>query len=166
MGKLILNAGIFQLGWILSVLFGNVVAMASALVSSVIYYGFFVTGRRDLTLIVGVVLLGFIGDTLMGILGVLVHANGWPFPPPWMVTLWLLFAMTLPWSLRALAARKPLFLMLCVIGGTLSYSVGERLSDVSFGYPRDATLLILGGAWLIYGVLILLLINRWNQSEQ
>ena len=108
MAKLILNAGIFQLGWILSVLFGNVVALASALVSSVIYYGYFVTGRRDLTLILGVVLLGFFGDTLMGILGILVHTNGLPFPPPWMMTLWLLFAMTLPWSLRALAARPPL----------------------------------------------------------
>ena len=165
MGKLIVNAGIFQVGWILSVLFGNAVALASALVSSIIYYIYFVTGRRDLTLILSVVMLGFAGDTLMGLAGVLIHTNGLPFPPPWMITLWLLFAMTRPWSLRALTTKRPLFLLLCVVGGTLSYNVGERLSDVTFGFGQNQTLLILGIVWFLYGTLILYLVGRWDRSE-
>ncbi len=164
MTKLLVNAGIFQAGWILSVLFGNVVALASALASSLIYYGYYSSGRRDLELILGVVLLGLVGDTMMGFLGVLVHPNGLPFPPPWMITLWLLFAMTLPWSLRPLTRKRPLFLGLCILGGVASYTVGVRLSDVDFGYARQLTVPVLGLAWLIYGFVILSLIRRWERA--
>ena len=166
MPKILLNAGVFQAGWFLSVLYGNVIALMYAGVASFLYLRYFLTSTRDLTLFAAVLLVGFVGDSLLGLTGVLIHPNGLPFPPVWMVVLWLLFAMTLPWSLRPLTRHKWLFLGLCMAGGTLSYVAGVKLTTVSFGYAMQVTALLLAGVWLVHGLILLALVRQWERAAQ
>ena len=165
MSKILLNAGVFQAGWFLSVLFGNVIAIMYAALACLIYLRYFLTSKRDLGLFAAVLLVGFIGDSLLGLTGVLVHPNGLPFPPIWMVVLWLLFAMTLPWSLRPLMRRRGVFLVLCAVGGTLSYVAGVRLTSISFGYTTLNSTILLSGLWLAHGSILLALVRRWELGK-
>jgi hypothetical protein len=162
--RVIVNMGVFQAGWFLSVLCGNPAALAFALLASILYARYFYEGMRDLILFAAVLLLGFSGDSLLGMAGVLVHPSGLPFPPVWMMVLWLLFAMTLPWSLRPLMQRRGLFLGLCMVGGTLSYIAGTRLTTVTFGYTLPVSAGLLCVAWLLHGAIILALMRRWERA--
>ncbi len=164
MVRLVVNAVIFQSGWVLSVLFGNLTALACGLVAALLYARYFNPTARDAPLFAAVVTLGFAGDSLLGLAGVLVHPSGLPFPPPWMMVLWLLFAMTLPWSLRPLTRHGGAFLALCMVGGTLSYVAGERLTTVDFGYGMALTAGVLAIAWLAHGAILLAMVRRWERA--
>ncbi len=164
MVQILVNAGIFQAGWILIVLYGNAMALAYALVSMLIYWKWFCSGSRDAFLIAATVVLGFGSDAMLGLTGILIYPHGLPVPPFWLVTLWLLFAMTLPWSLRPLTQRRMFFLALCILGGPLSYVVGERLTEVSFGWGLPQTVLILGVLWLLHGLVLLRFVHYWERA--
>ncbi len=162
MTHIIANAIKFQIGWVLVVLYGNTMAMICALVALLIYRRWFYSGIQDLFLIGFTVALGFVGDTLMGYFGLLAYPSGLAVPPFWMVTLWLLFSMTLPWSLRPLIRRRLIFILFCIIGGPLSYVVGVRLTDVEFGLNPEHAILILAAIWIIYGFMLANLVTRWE----
>lgn len=162
MGRILVNAGMFQAGWVLSVLYGNATALVCALVAALVYRQWFFSGARDAYLIAATVALGFAGDTVLGLAGILVYPAGLPVPPFWMVTLWLLFAMTLPWSLWPLARRRRIFSALCIVGGPFSYMAGERLTGVSFGWGLPQAVLVLGLLWFIHGLVLLEFVRRWE----
>ena len=164
MTRIIANAVKFQIGWVLVVLYGNTVAVACAAVALLIYSKWFYTGIQDVFLISVTVALGFVGDTLMGFFGLLTYPSGLVIPPFWMITLWLLFSMTLPWSVRPLIRKRVVFVAFCIIGGPLSYVVGVRLTDVEFGMEPVQAILVLALIWVVYGVILSGFVRRWEAA--
>ena len=112
-----------------------------------------------------IVAAGVAGDIVLGLSNVLVYPSGTILPPYWMMTLWLLFATTIPWALRWLVTNRFWFVTLCVISGPLSYYVGVSQSDVTFGLPLIAALSLLGLMWFFHGLYITHIHNKW-QSER
>ncbi len=165
MAHIIANAVKFQLGWVLVVLYGNTMAMICALAALLIYGKWFYTGIQDALLIAATVLLGFFGDTLMGYFGLLVYPSGLVVPPFWMVTLWLLFSTTLPWSLRPLIRKRLLFIAFCIVGGPLSYVVGVRFTDVEFGLERMQSIAALGMIWIAHALILSNFVGRWEAAN-
>ena len=162
MTHIIANAVKFQIGWVLVVLYGNTMAIACAVVALLIYGRWFYTGVQDVFLIAVTVLLGFVGDTFLGYFGLLAYPGGLAVPPFWMITLWLLFSMTLPWSVRPLIRKRPVFVVFCIIGGPLSYVVGVRLTEVEFGPEPMQAILVLASVWIVYGLVLSNLVRRWE----
>ena len=108
---MLLNGILFQVGWLLCVFYGNQAAVFVAAIAVLTHTLFFLKSREELLLILSVVLVGIAGDIFLGFTGALEYPYGATFPPFWMMTLWLLFAMTIPWALRWLV-RKPVCLSL------------------------------------------------------
>ena len=161
--KLIVNALVFQAGWLLSVFYGTPLAILIAISAAAIYYRFYSRELRDMLLIMGVTLLGYLGDSLIGFLDVVIYPTSSGLPPLWMVTMWLLFASTLPWSLSWLVTRRSWFVIAAIIGGTLSYIAGVNLSDIRFGLAPAGYLSAFIALWFVYGVLINLFYVHWYQ---
>jgi hypothetical protein len=161
---ILVNAAIFQIGWILSVSFGTPVAIVVSLTALLIYLLYFRKDKLDLVLISGVVLIGLIVDTFMGTLGVLVYPSGKVYPPFWMATLWLLFAMTIPWSLHWLVCKKYWFVLFSAIGGPLSYFIGVKISSVSFGFDILSSIVLLTVIWTVIGFTIYKISDRWREQ--
>ena len=162
MFKIVINALLFQAGWMLSVLYGNGVAILIALLAVAIYGFFYLRSKAELVLIISVIALGALGDTLLGYSGVLIYPSGAPYPPFWMVTLWLLFATTIPWSLHWLAGKRLWFVVFSIIGGPLSYYVGVSLTGVTFGQGIFLSIIILGVLWMVHGLIIQYFFSRWQ----
>ena len=162
--KLVINALLFQAGWILSVLYGNGVAILIAISAVAIYGFFYLRNKAELMLIVSIITLGALGDTLLGYFGVLVYPSGAPYPPFWMVTLWLLFATTIPWSLHWLAGKRLWFVLFSIIGGPFSYYVGVSLTGVTFGLGIFFSIAVLGILWMMYGLIIQYFFSRWQNQ--
>ena len=163
--KIAINALLFQVGWILSVLYGNGAAILIASAAIAIYAAFFLRGQADILLISAVVMLGVCGDILLGYFGVLIYPSGASIPPFWMVTLWLLFATTLPWSLSWLVRNPKWFVLFAIIGGPLSYIAGVNLSSVSFGREFALSVIILVVVWLIHGMIIQNFYKQWQLRQ-
>lgn len=119
--------------------------------------------RQQLVLVAGAALLGWIVDTLMGIAGALSF-SGNPFPswvsPPWMIALWVNFALTLPVSLKWLLGRYSLGVVLGAMAGPLAYWSGARLEALEFRGALGTTLLILALLWAASLPLLLFLAQR------
>lgn len=159
---LIANAVKFQIGWVLVVFYGNTMAAICALLAVLIYGKWFYNGIPDFLLIGATIVLGVLGDIVFGYSKVLVYPSGLAIPPFWMATLWLLFAMTLPWSVRPLMHKRPLFIVFCMIGGPLSYVAGVRLTNVEFGLDRLQAIMLLMAVWAFYGIVLSEFVRRWE----
>ena len=159
---IIANAAIFQIGWILSVSYGTPVAIVVSFVSLFLYLLYFLKNTQDIFLIVGVVFIGLTVDTFMGSVGVLVYPSGKIYPPFWMVTLWLLFAMTIPWSLNWLVCKKYWFILFSAFGGPMSYFIGVQISPVEFGFSMVSSVILLASVWAIIGLTIYQITGRWR----
>lgn len=156
------NAIGFQLVWFAAVIgaanglpwLGPLAALAFA--AAVLARG----GRRreDLTLLAVALPLGFALDTLWVRTGLVAFAAPWPgsVAPPWIVAMWLGFALTLNHSLARLRDLPWLAAALGAIGGPLAYLAAAR----GFGAARFAddplpALLALSLAWALVVPLLL-----------
>ncbi len=162
--KIISNAVIFQVGWILSVLYGNPVAVVVALTASIVYLLLYRRKNSDLLFVSFIILIGWLGDSALGLTGALIYPNGAFYPPFWLVTLWLLFASSLTWSLEWAIKRQLVFVLFCAIGGTLSYVIGVRLSDVTYGMDATGVVTVLATLWTMYGLLFHVAYRRWQRG--
>lgn len=85
--------------------------------------------------------------------GLLAHAAspaGWVGPPPWILALWTVFAMTLHRSFSFLRERAWLACALGAVGGPLAYLAAARGWDaVRFADPLAASLGALAFGWAL-----------------
>ncbi|WXL24392.1 DUF2878 domain-containing protein [Ectopseudomonas mendocina] len=148
--RLLLNAGLFQLGW-LACVFGasNPAWLAVAAVCLGAHLGWVADDRRaECFVILRVAAAGWIVDSA------LMHTGLFDFGttlilPAWLMLLWLLFASTLRYSL-AWSAR-PMWLS-CLLGaccGPLSYLAGARLADVGLPLGEPLSLALLALIWAV-----------------
>lgn len=159
----LLNYGLFQVGWCICVLgaaawqpwpatmAGLMLVLAHlALVRDV--------ARESLLLLTGL-LLGLLIDGFHIHTGVLIFPIGAlhpGLPPPWILVLWLQFAMTLHFSLSWLAGRYGLGALLGSVAGALAYWAGVRFGAADFGADPARCLIQIGLSW---GLTLLVLLK-------
>lgn len=144
---LLVNALMFQIGWLLCVLFGSVVAIVVTALTVAVHMQWVRDRKRESNFLLICLGIGFITDLLLIQAGVLV--TGSLVPPLWLTCLWVLFGTTVGYALRVFHGR----LWLCIAAGglsaPLSYYGGARLADVGLASPTWLALLIIGAAWAL-----------------
>ncbi len=165
------NAIGFQLVWFAAVIgaanglpwLGPLAALCFA--AAVLAWG----GRRrqDLALLAVALPMGFALDTLWVRAGLIVFASPWPesVAPPWIVAMWLGFALTLNHSLARLRSLPWLAAALGAAGAPLAYLAAARgFGAVQFvGDPLPA-LLAVSLAWTLV-VPLLLRVGRIHRPD-
>lgn len=113
-------------------------------------------------------LLGALIDSLLGFTGLLTF-QGTPWPPwvcpPWLLAIWLIFASTLPSSLRWLAGHRWLAAALGAMGGPMSYYAGARLGALTMPSDPLPSLAVLAVLWALLLTGLLRLMERMVPAE-
>jgi hypothetical protein len=150
MKKTLINLALFQLGWLVCVLGGNVYAAVFTALALLIHRWLILNDRREWKLIAVIVFCGCLWDISMAQSGVLHFSDAMLAGIPlWLVCLWLLFATTFMHSLLWLRRYLWLAVPLGGVFGPLSYWFGANLADVELRAPVIASLAIMAGGWAV-----------------
>lgn len=160
---LILNFGMFKIGWLSSVIGGAqqlpwLGPLAMLFVVAVHLYRA-EQPERELVLVLSCGLIGALFDSVLVAMGWVTYPSGLfveSMAPYWIISMWMLFATTLNVSLRWMRDRYVLALVLGAVAGPLAYIGGSKLGGIVF-LDKTAGLTALGIGWgLIMPVLVLL----------
>jgi hypothetical protein len=164
----LINYLLFQGGWFVCVLGAAAghpwLAGASGFSLVVIHLSLVRNPTREGMLLMFSLLLGIFVDALHIGTGVLSFPTGSihpSLPPPWILVLWLQFAMTLHYSLAWLTGRYWLGAVLGGCSGALAYWAGVRLGAAAFDDSLFRCLLQIGLCWAIVMV-ILIKVAEWT----
>ena len=150
MKRKILNLVIFQLGWFVCVLGGNLLAVAYTIIALLIHQRYQVKRKSEWKLIALVTLVGITWDSLLVFSGLIFYPEAsWLGLPVWMVCLWILFATTFMHSLLWLGQYLWLAAGFAAVFGPLSYWAGVEVSNASFGASISTSILVIGIGWAI-----------------
>ena len=164
MKKKIFNLVIFQLGWAVCVLGGNLLAVSYTLIALLIHQCYLVENKSEWKLIGLVALVGISWDSLLVFSGFILYPDAvWLVLPVWMLCLWLLFATTFLHSLNWLAGYLYLAAGMAAIFGPMSYWAGVEFSDASFGDSINTSLIVIGIGWIILFPLGIFMTGRFKQ---
>lgn len=125
------------------------------------------SSQRDseLQLVLCALVIGLILDSALASASLIYFASGsilTGFTTPWMLSLWLGFAITLNHSLKWLMAKPILAVLFGLIGGPLAYWSGAKLGAMTFGTLWPG-LIAIGIGWaLAMGIFVL--VARRNTS--
>jgi hypothetical protein len=163
---LIINAVMFQAGWLACVLGAArgqpwIGAVAAGLIVAW-HLAHAVQPTQELALVALTALLGALFETLLVQAGWVGFGTGVlvaGVAPYWMVALWTIFATTLNVSLRWLRPHWWLAALLGAIGGPVSYYAGARLGALQFG-SAGAALAAIGLGWAILAPTLLAAARR------
>jgi len=146
-GKII-NLVIFQLGWMVCVVGGDLYAMAYTVAAVLIHHHGVLEKKSEWQLIAIVTLVGCLWDSLMVFSGV-VYYPGPVFAgiPAWLVCLWILFATTFMHALSWLSRYLWLALVSGAVLGPASYWLGSELNDAYLGTPVLTSMLVMALGW-------------------
>ena len=148
LGLVLVNAALFQGGWFVAVLGGNLwAAMFTVVATGLHFYYLSDNPRADFSCASLTVIIGLIHDNVLAGLGVIDFST--TITPIWIACIWWLLGITLRHSLGFIY-RRPL---LSAVGGALSaplaYSGGIYLSDALWGVSPVTGLLIISFVWLL-----------------
>lgn len=143
----LINALIFQVGWFVCVIGGDLWAGAFTFCALVFHFRVFPGGMNDGPAIAVAVFLGLVHDSLLAYTGVLVFAGEAPFPPVWLGCLWALLGMSLRHSLKWIYDRPWIAALAGAVSGPLAYAGGVALSEVDLGLPLLQSLAIMATLW-------------------
>ena len=150
MKKTLINLALFQLGWLVCVLGGNIYAAVFTSLVLLIHGWLILDDRREWKLIAVIVFCGCLWDISMAQIGV-IHFTDTMIAgiPLWLVCLWLLFATTFRHSLLWLRRYLWLAVPLGGVFGPLSYWFGADLAEVELRAPVFASLAIMAAGWAV-----------------
>jgi hypothetical protein len=158
----LLNYSLFQAGWFICVLgAASGWPLLAALVGFalvLLHLALVSNPLREGMLLVLSLVLGLLVDAVHIRTGVLSFPLGSlhpSWPPPWILVLWLQFAMTLHYSLAWLNGRYLLGALLGAVSGPLAYWAGVRLGAAGFGEDLIRCLLQIGVLWALVMVFLL-----------
>lgn len=144
--SILLNSITFNLAWLGCIVLGNQFSFL-VLVWAAIHLFYSSSFKTEFVFIVLITLIGFLVDSGLLHLGVLVFSGYTTIIPFWLTMLWLAFAMTLNGCLAPLQ-KYPL--LQCIVGAffpAFSYLTGGALGAVSFSYSPVQTALIISVLW-------------------
>ena len=149
------NVAIFQVAWLLSVIGGAQQMPWLGPVIALIAFGLHLhVARRpfeEVLLVLSCAVIGAGFDSVLVAAGWVTYKAGLfsdYFAPYWIITLWMLFAMTLNVSMRWLRGKTKLAAFLGFSGGPASYIAGEALGGIVI-VNQFAALLALAVGWAI-----------------
>ncbi len=156
----ILNLVGFQLGWWMLVLSASYQKETLGLIVMallVLAHFLFVSQNRarDLYLLKACSVVGILGDSLLIYTGVLKTTDGSVMIPLWLVGLWFLFPLTLPYSFKSFFSKNSALPFLS-LGAAASYYAGEAFNVLTMARPLMISLLIISLMWIFYFVIF-----RW-----
>ena len=150
MKKILLNLALFQIGWLVCVIGGDLYAVAFTLVALLIHNWLVLSSRSEWKLIGIVVLVGCLWDMAMAKTGVISYADASLLGiPVWLMCLWLLFATTFMHGLFWMQRYLWLAVIFAALLGPASYWFGSTLAEASFGLPIAASLAIMAAGWAV-----------------
>ncbi|MFA9419349.1 MAG: DUF2878 domain-containing protein [Gammaproteobacteria bacterium] len=148
MKKKILNLAIFQAGWIVCVVGGNLYALVYTAIALLIHHRYVLEKKSEWQLIAIVAVVGSLWDILMTHSGMVYYANaGLPGIPIWLICLWVLFATTFMHALSWLSRYLWIAAVFAAVLGPASYWIGSELSDAYFGTPILTSLVVMAAGW-------------------
>ena len=134
---LILNIVVFQVAWLLSVIGGAHqmpwLGPVVALIALALHLRFARNPFEEVLLAVCCGLIGAGFDSILVATGWVTYKSGLfsdYFAPYWIITMWMLFAMTLNVSMRWLRGKTKLAALLGFYGGPASYIGGQALGGI------------------------------------
>ena len=151
MKAILLNFGLFQIGWLVCVIGGNAFALAYTLLALTLHFALVSRQRSEWKLIVIVVTVGCLWDLVMVKSGIITFGDALPWLgiPLWLICLWALFATTFMHSLAWLSSRPGVAVAAAALCGPASYWIGSGLADASLRLPLFASLTIMAMGWAL-----------------
>ncbi len=150
MKKIILNLAVFQVGWIVCVLGGDLYAVPYTAAALLLHHFVLVSQKSEWKLIALVAGIGCLWDFAMTYSGMIDFAGSSPIGIPlWLVCLWLLFATTFMHGLFWLSRQLWLAVVFAGVAGPATYWLGANLTDVQLGLPVLTSLLVMAVGWAV-----------------
>ena len=164
--KKVINASLFNIAWLVCVIFGDLAAVMACVV--VLLLHFFLVSRHfaESGLVLKVVILGWLVDTALFYANILTSDGDVIFPPLWLSCLWLLFATTLNHCFVWFQQHKIVAMIVGAIAGPTSYYAGCQLSAIAMGEPLLTSLLIIALVWAVIFPMVLSWASRLNDQSQ
>lgn len=167
MRKIIINLGIFQIGWFVCILAGNIAAIIFTAAALLIHGKWLVQQQREWLLIAVLTSVGCLWDYMLARCGLIEFAGGGSYLLPlWMVCLWLLFATTVSHSLAWLRRYLWLAALLAAIAAPASYYAGTLISDSQLTSPIEIPLLVIAAGWAVLVPLSLYSARKFLYAHQ
>lgn len=148
MPRLLVNAVLFQLGWLACVLGGNGLWLLVPVAALLVHFFWTSSWAEDGKLVVSVFLAGSALDSFLLQMGVFSFPGDSPLIPLWLALLWALLGTTLNHCLHWSGRSWWLAALVGGIGGPLAYFGGAKLADVGLPLGMWPSLLLLGLIWL------------------
>ncbi|MCL6416037.1 DUF2878 domain-containing protein [Aestuariirhabdus sp. Z084] len=146
--KLLLNAGLFQVGWFACIVGGDIWSSAALIVILLIHFLVISRDKREWLMIMSFAAIGISLDSLLIHWQILIRNDDANLIPLWLAALWLIFPTTIHHCLSWLRDRWLLALICGAVAGPLSYYAGANLShQLNLASPQWQTLLTLSLLW-------------------
>ena len=172
MKAIIVNAAVFQIGWLCCVLAGANhhpwLGTLTALLIVAWHVSHSPRPRNELLLILSAGIIGAIWDSLLVYAGWLQYPSGTLIEgtaPHWIIAMWLLFATTLNVSLRWLRQRPFLAAALGALAGPAAYYAGYKLGGVQIPVFTTAMAALALG-WALFMPFLIYLSTRLDGVSQ
>lgn len=150
MKKILINLALFQIGWFVCVVGGDIYAVAFTLAALFIHNWLVLSSASEWKLIGIVVVVGCLWDVLMAQSGVISYSDPILFGiPVWLVCLWFLFATTFMHALFWMNRHLALAMIFAAVMGPASYWLGSNLTDADLGLPILTSLLVMAIGWAL-----------------
>lgn len=164
--NIVINAVMFKIGWLSSVLGAakGLPTLGPAMVVLAIAIHLRIAHRpsREIVLILTTGLIGAFWDSTMIAMGWVSYPNGTflaNIAPYWILGMWMLFATTLNLAFKALQSRLMLATLLGAVFGPLSYYSGSKMGAITLVEPT-AAMIALSVAWAILMPALLLMASQ------
>ena len=144
----LLNLFIFQAGWIVCVVGGNLYAMAYTAIALLVHHQYVLEKNSEWQLVAIVTVSGSLWDILMVRSGMVYYADSdFLGIPIWLICLWALFATTFMHALSWLNRYLWIAAVFAAVLGPASYWFGSELNDTYFGTPILTSLVVMAVGW-------------------
>jgi hypothetical protein len=148
--KILINLALFQVGWLVCVVGGNLYAIAFTLAALLVHNWLVLGSRAEWKLIASVVVVGCLWDMAMVKTGVISFPKaGLLGIPLWLICLWTLFATTFMHGLFWMHRYLWLAAVFAALLGPASYWLGSNLTDAQLAAPIMISLAIMGVGWAL-----------------
>ncbi|UCH39769.1 MAG: DUF2878 domain-containing protein [Gammaproteobacteria bacterium] len=150
MKKIAINLLVFQVGWAVCVIGGDLYAVAFTLPALMLHNWLILGNRGEWRFIVMIALAGCLWDITMVQTGTIQYANASLLGIPlWLLCLWLLFATTFMHALFWLHRYLWLAAVFAAVLGPASYWFGTHLTEARLDPPIIASLGVMAVGWAV-----------------
>ena len=164
--KVAINFILFQVGWFVTVIGvanrSEWIAVSSVFI--ILFVHLYMARDRvtEIFLMIAAGAMGFIADSIListGLFSTLGEIGLQGTAPLWLVCLWMLFAITINYSLGWMKRRYVMAMVMGTIFAPLAYLAGSKFGVISFSadYSLYFILLIIGMVWAVVTPSLLLI---------